>query len=238
MRPQKQARKPAFGYLRVSSREQTKKGGFPRQESAIRAFAAQNGYEIVEWFREGIKGETDVMKRPVFSAMFEKLATNGVRTVIVENLDRLARKVLVVEAVVDSFRKLNIELLEACSQEEATDIDPDRVLLRQVKSIIAEYDRQRIVIRLKAGRLRKKALTGRCEGRKPYPFYPGELETFQRMKELRAEGLGFDRIAATLSREGRFNRRGKPFRGFAVNRILKRKSPPCETGRSTREARS
>ena len=54
------------------------------------------------------------------------------------------------------------------------------------------------VILFRGARTRKRAKEGRCEGRKPYGYYEGEAEALERLKALRAEGLGFDRIAAGL----------------------------------------
>ena len=68
--------------------------------------------------------------------------------------------------------------------------------------------------------MRKKAKTGRCEGRKPYGFFDGEAEVLNRIKALRAEGLGYDRLAARLNEEGVPTRTGKPWHGVVVNRIL------------------
>ena len=42
------------------------------------------------------------------------------------------------------------------------------------------------------------------------------------MRELRREGLGFDRIAAQLTAENRMNRVGRAWGGQAINRILTR----------------
>jgi len=75
-------------------------------------------------------------------------------------------------------------------------------------------------LKLRGARLRMKAKTGRCEGRKPYGFYEGEAEALGRVKALRAEGLGFDRIAAKLNEEGVPTRTGKPWHGVVVNRIV------------------
>jgi hypothetical protein len=50
-----------------------------------------------------------------------------------------------------------------------------------------------------------------------------EETVIQRMNELRAQGLGFDRIAATLNEERIPTRTpGKRWYGFAVNQIIKR----------------
>ena len=45
--------------------------------------------------------------------------------------------------------------------------------MRQIFGAIAEYEKTMIVIKLRGARQRKKARTGRCEGRKPYGHYPG-----------------------------------------------------------------
>ena len=62
--------------------------------------------------------------------------------------------------------------------------------------------------------------TGRCEGRKPYGFYDGEAEVVERLKALRASGMGFDRIAAQVNAEGLKTRTAKRWHGVVINRIL------------------
>ena len=57
--------------------------------------------------------------------------------------------------------------------------------MRQVFGAIAEYEKSMIVLKLRGARNRKRAKTGRCEGRKPYGFYPGEKKVIERMKALK-----------------------------------------------------
>lgn len=79
------------------------------------------------------------------------------------------------------------------------------------------------MLKLRGARQRMKAKTGRCEGRKPYGATDGEKAIIARMKELRASGVAYDRIAATLNSEGVTTRTpGKHWHGFAVNQILNR----------------
>jgi hypothetical protein len=52
-------------------------------------------------------------------------------------------------------------------------------------------------------RVHQKAKTGRCEGRKPYGFFEGKGDVLSGIKALRAQGLGFDRLAARLNESGR-----------------------------------
>jgi hypothetical protein len=70
-----------------------------------------------------------------------------------------------------------------------------------------------------------KAATGRCEGRKPYGELPGEAALLARMKELRAQGWTFDRIAATFNAEGIQTRiAGGRWFGSTVAKILRRRT--------------
>jgi DNA invertase Pin-like site-specific DNA recombinase len=98
--------------------------------------------------------------------------------------------------------------------------DPTRILVRQMMGAVAQYEKSQIVLKLRGARLRKKAKTGRCEGRKPYGFYEGEATALGRINALRAEGMGFDRVAAKLNEEGVPTRTGKPWHGGVINRIL------------------
>src|ERR1044072_5160878 len=98
--------------------------------------------------------------------------------------------------------------------------DPTRILMRQMMGALAEYDKSMIVLKLRGARLRKRAKDGRCEGRKPFGYFEGEAAALTRMKELRKEGLGFDRIAVRMNEEGIGTRTGKPWHGVVINRIL------------------
>jgi hypothetical protein len=60
----------------------------------------------------------------------------------------------------------------------------------------------------------------RC-GRKPFGFYEGEAAVIRKMLELRALGLGFDRLAEQLNEESVRTRSGKAWHGRVVNRIIK-----------------
>jgi hypothetical protein len=90
-----------------------------------------------------------------------------------------------------------------------------------------EYDKSMVVLKLRGARQRMKAKTGeQCEGRKPYGHYKdkGEDIALERMKALRAEGMGFDRIAEELNAEGLKPRTGERWWGKTVNNILSAQS--------------
>ena len=212
----------AFAYLRVSGKGQVKGDGFPRQLKAIREYTKGHDIRIVKIYREeGVSGTKDIENRPGLLQMMRALHANGVKLILVEKLDRLARDLMIQETIIGDLRKCGFELVSVAEPDLCKD-DPTRKLMRQIFGAIAEYEKTMIVIKLSGARQRKKARTGRCEGRKPYGYYPGEKAVVERMRALRAEGLGFDRLAAKLHEEGFRTRKGTAWHGFGVNRILSR----------------
>ncbi len=210
----------AYAYLRVSGKGQVDGDGFARQLSAIKAYAAAHDLKIVQVFREeGISGTVENMNRPAWSELMATLHSDGVRTILIEKLDRLARDLMVQEAAIADLRKNGFELISA-AEPDLMASDPTRVLMRQLLGAVAQYDKSQIVLKLRGARMRKRAKDGRCEGRKPYGFYPGEQVVIERMEALRISGMGFDKIAAQLNAETLPTRTRGRWHGVMVNRIL------------------
>ena len=69
--------------------------------------------------------------------------------------------------------------------------------------------------------MRKRAATGRCEGRKPFGFREGERATIERMTALQAAGNSIRAITAMLNAEGNRAPLGGEWRDAVVGRILK-----------------
>lgn len=214
---------PAFGYLRVSGKDQIDGDGFARQRDAIGKWAAANGFKIVKWFEEkAVAGKTEWDARPAWGEMVASL--NGTRTIIIERLDRLARDLMVQEHIIADLRRREIALVSAAEPDLCID-DPSRKLLRQIMGAISEYDRAMITAKLSIARKRMKAETGRCEGRKPYGM--GVAATYEqgniaKMRSLRLTGKSFADIAAALNTDRLYSRTGKPWIGASVCKILAR----------------
>jgi DNA invertase Pin-like site-specific DNA recombinase len=210
----------AFAYLRVSGKGQISGDGFPRQLKAIREYAAAHDITISRVFREeGVTGTKETMDREAFAEMMTALHSNGVRTIIIEKLDRLARDLMVQEATIADLQKHGFTLVSV-AEPDLMASDPTRILMRQLMGAVAQYDKSQIVLKLRGARMRMRAKEGRCEGRKPYGFFDGEDAVIERMNALRATGLGFDRIAAQMNAEGLKTRTGARWHGLVVNRIL------------------
>jgi DNA invertase Pin-like site-specific DNA recombinase len=217
-----------FGYLRVSSESQIAGDGLPRQRAAIQAWAMANNVRIARWFEErGVSGSIDLKSRPALSSLMVALLNDGVRLVVIEKLDRIARDQMIQESIIQTLLKQGFELISAqAGEENLCGNDPGRKLMRTIMGAIAEYDKQMIVLKLRAARerVRIQSSAKRCEGRKPYGHYANEQVTLERMNALRCEGRTFGQISKILSSEGGKTRcNGKWFPG-TVRRILLKNS--------------
>lgn len=223
---------PALSYLRVSGKGQVKGDGYPRQREAITKLAKSQRFEVLEEFADGgVSGTKDLDDRPGLAALLDRIESNGVRTVLVENASRLARDLMVQEIILDQFRKLGVQVIEADGRNDLTAADesnPTGTLIRQVLGAVAQFEKSVMVLKLRAARQRIKRQTGRsCEGQKPYGTYPAEAAVVLRMRDLRRKPpkgrrLSYAQIAIQLNHEGLPTRKGGPWKPSAVQAILKR----------------
>ena len=221
----------AISYLRVSGKGQVLGDGFPRQRETVEKYATANGIIIEEEFRdEGISGTTELADRDGLARLLEHIESTGIRTVLVERSDRIARDLLVGEVILGQFRDLGVTVIEAASGNVLTadDGDATKVLIRQILGAVSQFDKSVIVSKLKAARDRQRRNHGRCEGRKPYGNRPGEQEVFDRIIALRKSKRGqrrmsFNKIANTLNGEGIFARSGKPWNGTTIRNMVTRR---------------
>ena len=109
------AKNQAVSYIRVSGKGQADGDGPERQLTAIGRFAKANGFTLVdEPFTDlGVSGTRELADRPGLAALLDRLESNGVRTVIVERADRLARDLMVQEVIVAQFARLGARILTA-----------------------------------------------------------------------------------------------------------------------------
>jgi len=159
--------------------------------------------------------------RPALQEMLIALLSNGVRTVIIEKLDRLARDLMVQEAIIRDFKQKGFEIISVAEPDLCSD-DPSRKLMRQMFGAIAEYEKAMIVAKLKAARQRMRAKTGKCEGRKAFGLSERERATISRMKELAANGLNYTHVADTLNAESHKTQTGSKWFPTTVSRTLAR----------------
>jgi site-specific DNA recombinase len=216
----------SFSYLRVSGKGQIDGDGFPRQRECIERYAKRHRIEIVCEFRdEGVSGAKDAFDREGLTDLLVALKANGVRLVLCERSDRLARDLMIGEILLAEFRKIGVKVIATDSDTDLTveDGDPTRTLMRQMLGAISQWEKSIIVQKLRAARMRARKASGRCEGRKPYGFTEAERVVIAPMTQLRDEGRTVAEIAATLNAEGIKPRAGAKWWPMSIRRILLRK---------------
>jgi DNA invertase Pin-like site-specific DNA recombinase len=212
----------AFAYLRVSGKGQVKGDGFPRQKAAIRKYAAEHDIRIARVFEErGVCGAVEAADRPAWAQLMTALHADGIKTIIIEKLDRLARDLMVQEATIGDLQKHGFTLVSV-AEPDLMATDPTRILMRQLMGAVAQYDKSQIVLKLRGARQRMKAKTGRCEGRKPFGAKPGEAAVRDRIRSMRKSGSTLQAICDALNTAGTPTRYGGRWMPMTVRNIAKR----------------
>jgi putative DNA-invertase from lambdoid prophage Rac len=152
----------AFGYLRVSTEEQT----ILNQRIAIKKWASDNNYEILEFFEDAsISGKVSAVNRPAFREMLEIVRNEQVDAVIVYELSRVGRTFW---ETLDAIKAIEqYAPLISCSAKEVflQTTDPSiRKLLIGILTWVAEREREILIQRTKDGMIRAK-ISGKTIGR-------------------------------------------------------------------------
>lgn len=213
----------AVGYMRTSSSTNIgqDKDSDKRQRAAIEAYAKSAGYVIVDWFYDAaVKGADVITARSGFSAMLERIAGNGVRTIICESPDRFARDLAVQLAGHDFLKKLGVELIPASAPDFFTEDTPTAVLVRQVLGAISQFEKANLVAKLKAARDRKLQATGKCGGRKSYAEAKPELVELARELKNQRPRLSLRKISAALAARGFVTKNGATFSASSVKSMI------------------
>lgn len=221
-------RTAAVAYLRTSSAANVgeDKDSAMRQRLAIQRYAAAAGLEIVaEFTDEAVSGADPVETRPGFAAMLARIEGNGVRLVVVEDASRFARSVLAQELGVLIMAERGVRVVTASGQDLTNTDDPAKVMMRQVAAAFAQYEKARLVAKLRGARDRASERRGRrVEGRKGYADTSPELVKEAKRLARKSPATGKRRplreIAAELASLGFSTSRGLPFSAAQVKRLV------------------
>ena len=100
-----------------------------------------------------------------------------------------------------------------------TEDTPTAVLVRQVLGAIAQFEKTSLVAKLKAARDRKKAVTGKCGGRKTYAEARPDVVLLA--KQMHDDGMSLRDISAALAEQGYLTAGGRPYVASAVQAMLR-----------------
>ena len=218
-------------YYRVSTSKQGKSGlGLEGQQAAVEDYAKRNGAQILHSYTEVESGRKSA--RPQLQMALAH-ARRSKATLVVAKLDRLARNVAFLSALMDSgvefvacdnphANRLTIHILAAVAEDEA------RRISERTKAALAAY-------KARGGKLggsldqcrnlsqeareqgaRAAGATDRANADQAY------ADLYPIITELREEGLSLAAIAPRLNDMGHTTRRGKSWNAVQVSRVLER----------------
>lgn len=228
------AKKQAVAYLRTSAAANVgeDKDSPQRQLEAITRYAKREGIAVVQppFYDAIVSGADPIEERPGFAALLAYLAEHpDARTILVEDAKRFARDLMTQEIGFERLRQLGIALVAVDHPESFLSNEPTAVLVRQVLGAISQFDKTTIVLKLRAARERKRAQTGKCEGRKSIAETSPATVELARKLYRRNSSTGKRRsmreIAEELAKAGHRNGRGNVYQVTAVRRMVGAERP-------------
>lgn len=227
------------GYIRFSTIDQKKGYGTDIQRCDIEHFAETRSWQLDAFYiDEALSGAEE--NRADFDRLLRDCRAGRIKVVIVASLCRFARSVRFAENFFHELGELGVTVCFADLPYYNGEDDKD-VMRRQLDEVWAEYDRKRIIKRLKDGR-EARARSGKLGGGN-LPYGYGRLDVVER--DLRAkrieinkaeaeiirtifalEGQGHTppQIADALNRRGDCRRNGEPWTARQVRKILSRRA--------------
>jgi DNA invertase Pin-like site-specific DNA recombinase len=224
--PRKRNLVQSLGYIRTSSASNIghDKDSERRQRIAIERFAKQAGFDVVGWFYDpAVSGADPIETRPGFGALLDRVENNAVKVVVVEDASRFARDLVAQELGLLMLIKRGMRVITAFGDDMTDATDPSRIMMRQIAGSFAQYEKTRLVRKLREARER----SGKLGGRKPYAA--ARPDTVALAKRLQSEGLSYRKIAAALAASGHLTgsegtelrgKARKPFAASAIQRML------------------
>ncbi len=224
-----------IGYRRVSSTEQLNGGGMDRQQISINRYVELQGGKVSYWYDDDISGTKEL--RPSLDRMLiemKELQRLGTVHVIIDVQDRLARDLMVQEVTVMKFVTLGVKCIASDTGIDLCVSTPSNKLIRQMMGAFAEFDKDMIVAKLKAGRESKRrrliaaGKKGKVEGRKGYEERCPNLHedclwlyTHVRRDMRKYGGFGYGFMTKVLSDYGYRNLSGGPLTRSTIVTIIR-----------------
>ncbi|MEL3972102.1 recombinase family protein [Rossellomorea oryzaecorticis] len=219
--------KKAALYIRVSTEEQNQKGySLAGQEEELKEYAKHKGYDVHAIYSDGgYSGKN--FNRPQVQRMFRDMSNKMFDVIIVWKVDRLSRSNKdVLSLIDDELKPRNMKLLiKTCDIDSST---PNGYMFISLLGTFAQYERSIIIERVNSG-MERVARVGNWNGgkvlgynsvNKKLEINKEESKIVKDIYKMRAEGLGYKKIADNLNAIGKKTKKGNPFSIPAIKLIL------------------
>ncbi len=194
----------AVAYYRTSSLSGVgdDKDSLTRQQEAVKRYADANGIEVVNQFYDpAVRGTDHLVDRKEFGNLLTYVCKNGIKVILFETVNRLARDVMVQLTGYQHLKSRGVRLVPVDDSDHFDNIE-DNPMAEGIMIIMATMsmiDKKMLCKRMRSGIEKVRRETGRCEGRKPAP-----PEAIAIAKKLHAEGHSLREISASLASAGFF----------------------------------
>jgi site-specific DNA recombinase len=219
----------AIGYIRVSTQDQADSGlSLTHQQNKIRAYCEALDLELVDVAVDAGYTARNT-NRPALQNIMQLMKSKQIGAVVIFKLDRLTRNVKDLGMLTELFEKTGVSLISV-SDSINTGTAAGRLVLNVLGSVAA-WESESNGERVKAAMGIKKA-SGQLVGAVPFGYdldsngvdliaNESELEAILLMKELRANGASFAKIAAELEARGINTKKGKAkWQPMTISNIL------------------
>lgn len=136
-----------IGYVRVSTARQREGYSLEAQKESIERYCQAHGYELLAIEEES---ESAIKARPVFQRVKSQVLEGEADGLIVAKLDRLGRSVRDLANIAEELSREGKQLISVGDNIDTS--TSNGKLLFHILSAIAEYERELLIERTKAGR--------------------------------------------------------------------------------------
>jgi site-specific DNA recombinase len=227
----------AIAYLRVSSTGQAEKGlGLQAQRQAVRDYAGETGVALLETLSETASGAPkpgemfSLEHRPVLSELVVRAERGGFDVLLVATLDRLSRDQVEQLYLKRLFGNLGVMVVSAAGETNGNG-DALSDLVDRLVGAVHDFDRKRIIERLKVGKKEARKVGRHTDGKPPFGYRAtgtgrlsiddGEARVVRGIFGRSREGLGPGPISRRLNAEGIVGPAGKPWNRRSVTNLLR-----------------
>lgn len=192
-------------YARVSSGEQERQATIESQIDSITTLAADRGWQGLDLYPDNPasgmtleRRELDRLRADAEAGKFDVL--------VAYDLDRIARKYVWREVVLEDMRRLHIDIAFCTT---AVDDSPEGKMLSGMQGLFAEYERAKILDRTRRGMIYKVKKGHVWRSRPPFGYTyipPAEKGHRGRIEILPEEAIWVGRMFAWIARDGKATR--------------------------------
>lgn len=216
-------------YLRVSTEMQARSGlGRGAQLAKVEAMATVKGWPAPTLFvDDGLSGAKESRDRPALAQMMAAAAAGEVDAIIINSIDRLARKARLTLELAEEMTRYGVTLVSC--KESIDTATPAGQMILAVLAAMAQFERDLTSERTMAALAEHSRRDGESGGRLPYGYVREEkllrvdrdqARIIRRIFELRRDNITLRAIATQLNKRKYASPQGRQWHHSSVAAVL------------------